>query len=193
MTTLTLNLTPLTTLSRQQFRELCAANPAMILERSKDGELIIMAPTGGETGNWNSECNLELGLWNRTQQAGKVFDSSTGFELPQGSDRSPDAAWIPQAKWEALTPEQRRGFLPLCPDFAIELLSPSDSWHQRTLKMEEYRNNGCRLGWLIDPKSKRVGIYRPDQAVEILDTPDYLSGEDVLPEFILDVRLFWQS
>ena len=193
MTTLTLNLTPLTTLSRQQFRELCAANPAMILERSKDGELIIMAPTGGETGNWNSECNLELGLWNRTQQAGKVFDSSTGFELPQGSDRSPDAAWIPQAKWEALTPEQRRGFLPLCPDFAIELLSPSDSWHQGTLKMEEYRNNGCRLGWLIDPKSKRVGIYRPDQAVEILDTPDYLSGEDVLPEFILDVRLFWQS
>jgi len=193
MTTLTLDLTPLTTLSRQQFRELCAANPAMILERSKDGELIIMAPTGGETGNWNSECNLELGLWNRTQQAGKVFDSSTGFELPQGSDRSPDAAWIPQAKWEALTPEQRRGFLPLCPDFAIELLSPSDSWHQGTLKMEEYRNNGCRLGWLIDPKSKRVGIYRPDQAVEILDTPDYLSGEDVLPEFILDVRLFWQS
>jgi len=193
MTTLTLDLTPLTTLSRQQFRELCAANPAMILERSKDGELVIMAPTGGETGNWNSECNLELGLWNRTQQAGKVFDSSTGFELPQGSDRSPDAAWIPQAKWEALTPEQRRGFLPLCPDFAIELLSPSDSWHQGTLKMEEYRNNGCRLGWLIDPKSKRVGIYRPDQAVEILDTPDYLSGEDVLPEFILDVRLFWQS
>lgn len=193
MTTLTLDLTPLTTLSREQFRQLCAANPEMKLERSRDGELIIMAPTGGETGNFNAEINGELYVWNRQHQAGKTFDSSTGFELPRGSDRSPDAAWIPQGKWEALTPEQRRRFLPLCPDFAIELLSPSDSWHQGTLKMEEYRDNGCRLGWLLDPKHQQVGIYRPDQPVEILKAPDYLSGEDVLPGFNLDVRFLWQS
>jgi Uma2 family endonuclease len=192
MATLTLDLSPVTTLSREQFRQLCAANPEMKLERSIKGELLIMAPTGGETGNWNAECSLELGIWNRTQQAGKVFDSSTGFELPQGSDRSPDAAWIPQEKWDALTPEQRRGFLPLCPDFAIELLSPSDSWHQGTIKMEEYRDNGCRLGWLLDPKRRRVGIYRPNQPVEILEAPDSLSGEDVLPGFSLDVRFLWQ-
>lgn len=192
MTTLTLDLSPVTTLSREQFRQLCAVNPDMKLERNIKGELIIMAPTGGETGNFNSKINGELYIWNRQQQIGETFDSSSGFELPQGSDRSPDAAWIPQAKWDALTPEQRKGFLPLCPDFAIELLSPSDSWQQGTIKMEEYQANGCRLGWLLDPKRKRVGIYRPDQPVEILEAPDFLSGEDVLPEFTLDVRFLWQ-
>ncbi len=193
MTTLTLDLSPVTTLSRDQFRQLCAANPEMKLERNSKGKLIIMAPTGGETGNWNSECTIEVGIWNRTQKAGKVFDSSTGFALPQGSDRSPDVAWISQAKWDALTPEQRKGFLPLCPDFAIELLSPSDSWHQGTIKMEEYQANGLLLGWLLDPKRKRVGIYRPNQPVEILEAPDFLSGEDVLIGFTLDVRFLWLS
>jgi Uma2 family endonuclease len=107
--------------------------------------------------------------------------------LPKGSDRSPDAAWISLAKWESLTPEQRKGFLPLCPEFLIELLSPSDSWKQGLAKMEEYMDNGCLLGWLIDPKHKRVAIYRQGQPVEILDNPKILLGEEVLPNFVLDV------
>lgn len=199
MTTLLLDLSPIlssrahTKLTRQEFRQLCNANPEIKLERSITGDLIVMPPTGGETGNWNSELNLELGMWNRTQQAGKVFDSSTGFELPQGSDRSPDLAWIPQQKWDALSSEQRQGFLPLCPDFVIELLSPSDSWKQGQAKMQEYQDNGCRLGWLIEPKSKRVAIYRPGQPVEVLESPDSLSGEEVLPGFQLDVRFLWRS
>jgi Uma2 family endonuclease len=187
-----LDLSPILTLTRPEFYKLCAANPDMKLERSARGELIVMSPTGGETGNYNSELTADVVVWNKQSQTGKTFDSSTGFALPQGGDRSPDVAWIPLAKWEALTPEQRRGFLPLCPDFVIELLSPSDSWHQGQKKMEEYQANGCRLGWLLDCKGKRVGIYRLGQAVEILQAPDTLSGEEVLPGLLLDVRFLWQ-
>jgi Uma2 family endonuclease len=192
MTRFTLDLSSIVTLTRTEFHKLCAANPDMKLERSASGELIVMSPTGGETGNHNSELTAEVVVWNKQTQLGKTFDSSTGFALPQGGDRSPDVAWIPLAKWEALTPEERRGFLPLCPDFVIELLSPSDSWSQGQKKMEEYRENGCRLGWLLDPQTKRVGIYRPGQPVQILETPDTLSGEDVLPGLVLDAQFLWQ-
>lgn len=193
MSSFTLDLSPIVTLTRAEFHKLCVANPDMKLERSANGELIVMSPTGGETGSRNSRLNAKVYNWNEETQLGAIFDSSTGFALPQGSDRSPDVAWIPLEKWAALTPEQRRGFLPLCPDFVIELLSPSDSWQQGQKKMEEYRDNGCRLGWLLDPKAQRVGIYRPNQPVEILEAPDQLSGEDVLPGFVLDVRFLWQS
>jgi Uma2 family endonuclease len=191
MAVLTLDLSSISDISRLQFRQIAADNPEMRLERSKQGHLIIMAPTGGETGNWNSELNLEVGLWNRNNPMGKTFDSSTGFELPNGGDRSPDVSWIPLSKWEALTPEERRGFLPLCPDFVIELMSRSDSWPQTQAKMEEYMESGCRLGWLIDTKGKRVAIYRPGQPPEILMSPDSLVGEDVLPGFVLDARFLW--
>ncbi|WP_310487113.1 Uma2 family endonuclease [Chamaesiphon sp. VAR_69_metabat_338] len=191
MAALTLNLSSIAKISRSQFRQIANDNPEMKLERDKQGNLIVMAPTGGETGNWNSELNLEVGLWNRTNQTGKTFDSSTGFELPNGGDRSPDVAWIPLAKWEALTPEERRGFLPLCPDFAIELMSRSDSWVQTQAKMAEYMESGCRLAWLLDPKGKRAVIYRLGQPPEFLNSPDSLSGEDVLPGFILDARFLW--
>ena len=193
MVRLTLDLSPILTLTRPQFYQLCAANPEMKLERSATGELIVMSPTGGETGNFNSELTMEVAIWNKQTQQGKTFDSSTGFSLPQGGDRSPDVAWIPLDKWNALSPEERRGFLPLCPDFVIELLSPSDNWTEAQKKMEEYRDNGCRLSWLLDPRRKRVAVYRPGQAVEILDAPARLSGEDVLPGFILDVQFLWQS
>lgn len=191
MASLTLDLSPIATLNRNEFRKLCAANPDRHLERNPQGELIIMAPTGGETGYWNSELIIEVGLWNRQQKAGIVCDSSTGFELPSGGDRSPDVSWIPLEKWNALTPEERKGFLPLCPDFVVELLSPSDSWTAGQRKMEEYQANGCRLGWLLDPKGKRVGIYRPNQPVEILHQPATLSGEEVLVGFELDVQFLW--
>ena len=193
MTAFVLDLSPVTTLTREQFYLLCEANPDRKLERSSTGELIVMAPTGGETGFRNSELNFQVGLWNRQQNQGVVFDSSTGFSLPQGSDRSPDVAWIPLEKWENLTPEQRKGFLPLCPDFVIELLSPSDAWKLGQEKMAEYRVNGCRLGWLFDPKNKRVAIYRLDQEVEILEAPALLSGENVLQGFVLDVLFLWAS
>lgn len=192
MSAFILDLSSIVTLTRQEFHKLCGANPDMKLERSANGELIIMSPTGGETGKRNSRLNAKLYIWNEECQMGQTFDSSTGFSLPQGGDRSPDAAWISREKWNALTPEQRRGFLPLCPDFVIELLSPSDSWKQGHKKMEEYRNNGCNLGWLLDPNNKQVGIYRPGQPVEILDAPNTLSGEKVLPGFVLDVRFLWQ-
>jgi Uma2 family endonuclease len=191
MAVLTLDLSSISDISRLQFRQIAADNPEMRLERSKQGHLIIMAPTDGETGNRNFDLIGQLYLWNYTNQLGKAFDSSTGLELPNGGDRSPDVSWIPLAKWEALSPEERRGFLPLAPDFVIELMSRSDSWPQTQAKMEEYMESGCRLGWLIDPKNKRVAIYRPGQAPEILTAPDSLSGEEVLIGFSLDARFLW--
>ena len=207
MAALTLNLNSIANLSRSQFRQIAIDNPDMKLERNKAGNLIIMAPTGGETGSFNSDLNGQLYVWNRTNRAGKLFDSSTGFELPAGGDRSPDVAWITIAKWEALTPEERRGFLPLCPDFVVELMSRSDSWVQtqrlapvgfpdaksetRQAKMVEYMESGCSLGWLLDPKGKRAAIYRQGKPPELLTAPESLSGEDVLPEFVLDARFLW--
>jgi Uma2 family endonuclease len=191
MAALTINLNSIANLSRSQFRQIANDNPDMKLERNKQGNLIVMAPTGGETGNFNADLNGQLYVWNRTSQSGKIFDSSTGFELPEGGDRSPDVAWITIDKWEALTPEQRRGFLPLCPDFAVELMSRSDSWIQTQAKMVEYMESGCRLAWLLDPKGKRAAIYRVGKPPELLTAPDSLSGEDVLPGFVLDTRFLW--
>jgi Uma2 family endonuclease len=191
MAALTINLNSIANLSRSQFRQIANDNPDMKLERNKQGNLIVMAPTGGETGNFNADLNGQLYVWNRTSQSGKIFDSSTGFELPEGGDRSPDVAWITIDKWEALTPEQRRGFLPLCPDFAVELMSRSDSWIQTQAKMVEYMESGCRLAWLLDPKGKRAAIYQVGKPPELLMAPDSLSGEDVLPGFVLDTRFLW--
>ena len=193
MTAYTVNLDPIMKLTRDQFHELCAANPELKLERNANGELVIMSPTGGETGAWNSDITIDLGIWNRQTASGKTFDSSTGFSLPRGSDRSPDAAWIPIEKWKALSTEERKKFLPLCPDFVIELLSPTDSWVKSLAKMQEYQDNGCRLGWLIDPESKRVAIYRLGQSVEILEAPVSLSGESVLLGFVLNLENIWSS
>ncbi len=193
MTAYTINLDPIVKLTREQFYELCAANPELKLERNANGELVIMSPTGGETGTWNSDITIDLGIWNRQTATGKTFDSSTGFSLPRGSDRSPDAAWIPIEKWNALTTAQRKKFLPLCPDFVIELLSPTDSWIKGLAKMQEYQDNGGRLGWLIDPESKRVAIFRLGQPIEILEAPVSLSGEDVLLGFVLNLENIWSS
>jgi Uma2 family endonuclease len=191
MAALTIDLNSISNLSRSQFRQIAIDNPDMKLERNKQGNLIVMAPTGGETGSFNADLNGQLYVWNCTNQSGKIFDSSTGFELPAGGDRSPDVAWITIDKWEALTSEQRRGFLPLCPDFAIELMSRSDSWIQTQAKMVEYMESGCRLAWLLDPKGKRAAIYRIGKPPELLTAPDSLSGEDVLSGFVLDTKFLW--
>jgi Uma2 family endonuclease len=193
MTAYTINLDPVLKMTKEQFYQICAANPELKLERNVNGELIVMSRTGGETSTWNSDINFDLVAWNRQSFAGKVFDSSGGFSLPKGADRSPDAAWISNEKWNALTPDERKKFLPLCPDFAIELLSPSDSWLKGLAKMQEYQDNGCRLGWLIDPENKQVAIYRLDQPVEVLKAPPTLSGEDVLVGFTLNLENIWSS
>jgi len=191
MTALTLNFNPIIQLTSDQFYQLCTANPDLKLERNANGELIVMPPTGGETGKRNSNINLQLGIWNERTQIGELFDSSTGFTLPNQADRSPDAAWIEKSRWEALTSEQREKFIPLCPDFVIELLSPSDRLSQIQEKMREYMENGCRLGLLINRRNRQVEIYRLGREVEVLDAPSIISCEDVLPGFILNMQQIW--
>ncbi|BAY08735.1 hypothetical protein NIES2098_18960 [Calothrix sp. NIES-2098] len=188
MTALTLQLPPNLQFTDEEFAQIVAVNKELRLELTAEGELIIMAPTGGETGNRNFELYLDLGIWNRQNKLGKAFDSSTGFKLPNGATRSPDASWIKIEKWEALTPEQRKKFLPLCPDFAVELVSETDDLEDTQAKMQEYLANGLQLGWLINPKDKQVIIYRLNQAPEILQSPTNLSGEDVLPGFVLNLQ-----
>ncbi len=187
---LTLNLQAVQ-FTNEQFFQLCVNNRDLRFERNAKGDLIIMPPTGGITGERNSEINFQLRLWNNQYKIGKVFDSSTGYKLPNGANRSPDSSWIPPEKWTALTPQQREKFLPLCPDFVIELLSPSDSLKDTQAKMKEYLENGTRLGWLINRKARQVEIYRQGREVEILENPQSLSGEDVLVGFILELKLIW--
>ena len=178
-------------LSDEQFYQLCRNNPDLRFERNTDGDLLIMSPTGGDTGNKNAGINAQLWNWNNQNQLGKVFDSSTGFKLPNGANRSPDASWIVIAKWNSLTDEQKQKFLPLCPDFAIELLSPSDKLSKTQAKMQEYLDNGMQLGWLINPQTQQVEIYRQAKQVEVLDRPNSLSAEKVLPGFSLDLQFIW--
>ena len=176
----------------EQFAALAAANRELHLERTATGELIVNPPTGGNTGHRNLSISTQLGNWFEANDTlGRAFDSSTGFELPNGANRSPDAAWLSQARWDALTPEQQDSFIPLCPDFVVELRSKNDTLKDLRTKMEEYRENGAKLGWLIDPKNKRVEIYRPRQTVEVLENPSHLSGERVLPGFSLSLKRIW--
>jgi Uma2 family endonuclease len=188
MNTLTLNLQPVIKLTDEQFEQLATANRDLQLELTAKGELVIMPPTGGETGERNLEIEGQLWYWNRQTKLGKAFNSSTGFKLPNGATRSPDAAWIIQGRWDTLTLQERKKFPPLCPDFVVELLSETDEWTEGQAKMQEYLENGIRLGWLIDPKTKQVAIYRRDRDVEVLESPTTLSGEDVLPGFALNLQ-----
>lgn len=178
-------------LTDEQFYQLCQENDGLNFEKTANGELIIMSPMGGITGKFNADLNYQLIGWNRQYQLGEVFDSNTGFKLPNGSDRSPDVAWVKKERWQALTREEQEKFVPLCPDFVIELMSPSDNLEKTQLKMTEYINNGCQLGWLINRKKSQVEIYRPGIDIEILEQPAEMSGESVLPGFILDLEFIW--
>ena len=192
MTSLTLNLNPIIKLTQEQFYKLCETNPELKLERNAQGELIVMPPTGGETGRSNVNLIFQVAKWNEKKQLGEVFDSSTGFTLPSGADHSPDVSWVEKSRWDGLTKEQKEKFIPLCPDFVIEIMSPSDNVKNLQNKMLEYIENGCRLGWLIKRKKQEVEIYRPGQNIEILRLPETLSGEDVLPEFLLNMEKIWE-
>ncbi|MGA1263384.1 MAG: Uma2 family endonuclease [Prochlorothrix sp.] len=177
-------------LSDEQFYRLCGANPELQLERDRWGNLIVMAPVGGESGRSEARLTIVIGNWNLQTDRGEVFSSSTLFKLPIGSDRSPDVAWVERSRWESLTPEQRQKFVPLAPDFALELRSPSDSLQNLREKMQEYLDSGVRLAWLINPQDQEVEIYRPGQDKEVRSLPTTLSGEDVLIGFELAIDRF---
>ena len=176
--------------SDEQFYKLCQVNRDLKLERTIQGELVIMPPVGGISGNREADFITDLNIWNRQTKLGKVFSSSTIFRLPNGGDRSPDAAWVKNDLWESLTAEEREKFPPICPDFVLELRSRTDSLASLQAKMNEYLESGLRLGWLINPQDQQVEIYRPDRTVEIIQLPTTLSGEDVLPEFVLELPVF---
>ncbi len=177
-------------LSDDQFYQLCQINEDWKLEQTAKGELIIMPPVGAISGNRESEFNADVVIWNRQTKLGKVFSSSTVFTLPNGGKRSPDVAWIANERWESLTIQEKEKFAKICPDFVIELRSRTDSLSQLQEKMQEYLNSGLRLGWLIDPQNQQVEIYRQNQSVEIVSLPTSLSGENVLPGFILELPIF---
>ncbi|MEO0841745.1 MAG: Uma2 family endonuclease [Cyanobacteria bacterium J06643_5] len=191
MNTLSLQIPPSLKFTDEEFEQIVEFNKELRLELTAEGELVIMSPTGGETGNRNFDLIGQIWFWSRKNKLGKAFDSSTGFKLPNGATRSPDASWIKIERWEALTSEQRKKYLPLCPDFAVELVSESDDVEDTRKKMREYIENGLRLGWLINPKDKQVEIYRIGKEVEILDSPTSLSGEDVLVGFNLDLEVIF--
>ncbi|MFM5979384.1 MAG: Uma2 family endonuclease [Sphaerospermopsis kisseleviana] len=191
MTAITINLNPIVRFTDDQFYQLCRKNPDVKFERNAKGELLIMSPTGGETGRINSEINADFGVWNRQTKLGVCFDSSTCFKLPNGANRSPDVAWIKKERWDSLTTEEKTKFPPIAPDFVLELMSPTDSLQETQKKMQEYMENGVKLGWLINPKTRQVEIYRLGKPVEILTAPLELSGEDILPGVILNMAIVW--
>lgn len=178
--------------TQEQFEVLSAANSDLQLERTAEGELIVNPPTGGESGRRSFSITGQLARWCEEHEGlGEGFDSSTGFRLPNGADRSPDASWVRSERWKSLTPEQRKGLVPLCPDFVVELRSDSDSLAKLQAKMREYIDNGAQLGWLIDPQNRRVEIYAAGRDITVLENPDSLSGEEVLPGFILNSKRLW--
>ncbi|GAB3719998.1 Uma2 family endonuclease [Spirosoma lituiforme] len=183
-------LKKLEVMTDDEFFTFCRANDPLELERDKNGNIIIVLPTGSKTGNINLILASRVFLWNEERAAGYTFDSSTGFKLPSGAIRSPDVAWVQKDRWEAISEEQQEKFAPVCPDFVIELRSTSDDLVYLQNKMEEYRENGCALGWLIDRKSQQVFIYRPDQPVETVPSfAQTLAAAPVLPGFTFDLTL----
>jgi Uma2 family endonuclease len=186
-----LRLPPPLELTEDQYFELCGLNRDLHIERNAEGELLIMTPPGWETGRRNLEITTQLGTWARRDGTGVATGSSAGFTLPNGATREPDAAWISRARLEGITAERREKFLPACPDFVVELRSPSDRLRVLQDKMAEYLANGARLGWLLDPRRRRVYVYRPGAPVEQLDNPATLVGDPVLPGFVLDLGEVW--
>ena len=180
-------------ISLAEFQKLCAAQPDLRLERTSQDELIQMAPAGSETGRRNADLTYFFVAWNRQARLGLVFDSSAGFLLPNGAVRSPDLAWISLARWQQLTDAEKQGFAPICPDFVLELVSPSDHLPTLQAKMSEYIQNGARLGWLIVPSLNQAWVYRPDQTPLLLERPAQLTGDEVLPNFVLDLTDLWHS
>lgn len=189
---LVLHTRPVFEMSNDLFFDFCQTNREWRIERTAEGDVLIMPPSGWETGTYNARIGAFLTTWALQDGTGVASDSSTGFDLPNGATRSPDAAWVKRSRLATLTPEQKKRFLPLCPDFVIELRSPSD--HLKTLqdKLQEYLANGAQLGWLLDTPNRQVYVYRPGQAVECLENPATISGDPELPGFVLDLAKIWE-
>jgi Uma2 family endonuclease len=187
------HLRPIVDMNDDEFFGFCQLNRDLRIERTAEGDLIIMPPVGGETGNKNMLLGTFFTLWALQEGTGVPFDSSTGFILPNRATRSPDVAWVKRSRLALLTAEQKKKFLPLCPDFVIELRSPSDNLKTVQEKMQEYINNGAQVGWLIDPLERRVHVYRPGGAVVCLENPPTISGDPELPGFVLDLTRIWED
>ena len=193
MNTYTFNLKLSTEpITDEYFQQLCILNPELKLETNSYGELMIMSPTGSETGRRNLDLEGQFWYWNKQNKLGVVFDSSTGFTLPNGAKRSPDVSWIAINRWNSLTLEEKTGFAPIAPDFVLELKSPTDSLLTLQQKMTEYMGNGVRLGWLINPETKRVEVYQLGKSKEVLENSDTISNDDVLPGLIIDLATIWE-
>ncbi len=186
-----LDLRPVVDLTDDQFYDLCQANRDLRFERTAEGEILIMAPTGGETGRRNAQLTYALMHWSNQDRTGVVFDSSTAFKLPNGATKSPDASWIRKERWDKLSDAQKQKFSPICPDFVIELRSATDSVAELQEKMQEYIENGAQLGWLIDPQERRAYVYRPNTDVETPENAETLAGDPVLAGFVLDLKEIW--
>lgn len=184
-------LQPAIALTDEQFFDFCQINHDLQIERNAKGELVIMSPTGSETDERNFNLIGQLWAWTRQDAKGVGFGSSGGFTLPNGAVRSPDAAWIEKSRWDAIATEQRKKFAPICPDFVIELRSLCDGLKVLQDKMQEYIDNGALLGWLIDRQQKKVYVYRPANPIEEMDDPATLSGDPLLPGFVLDLSQIW--
>ncbi|MEW6364359.1 MAG: Uma2 family endonuclease [Acidobacteriota bacterium] len=189
---LTICMHPGLVLSDEEFFQLCRLNRDLRFERTAEGDVIVMSPTGAQSGSRNAEITRQVANWAKRDGAGVVFDSSTGFRLPNGADRSPDTAWLRRERLTPLSPEERRRFLPLCPDFVVELVSPTDALEDLQAKMEEYMANGAGLGWLIDPDRRRVHIYRPGKPTDVLADPAEVSAHPELPGLVLDTAGIWE-
>jgi Uma2 family endonuclease len=188
---LPLRIRPATPMSDRQLLEFCAANDVLRVEREPNGEILVMTPAGGRTGKKNTDVILELAYWARANSRGVAFDCNTGFLLADGSMRSPDAAWVERSRWDALTEDEQEGYPPLCPDFVIELRSPSDRLNELEAKMQQWIANGARLAWLIDPVRTSVTIYRPSVVAELLERPATVHGDGPVAGFVLEMARIW--
>ena len=193
MNTYTLNLKPLASkITVKHFEQLCQLNPEVKLETNHHGELIVMSPTGCETGMNNAGLIAQFWNWNRQYKLGVVCDSSTGFLLPNGAIKSPDVTWIAKERLTRFSQAEKQQFLPLAPDFVLELMSPSDKLKDVQAKMQEYQNNGVMLGWLINPQLQQVEIYQPKQSIEVVEQPSVLLGGNLLPNLAIELDFIWE-
>lgn len=190
--TLCLKLSPAVPMTPDQFFDFCQQNRKLRIERTARGELLIMPPSGSESAQQDLALGAQLYNWAKREGSGEAFGATAGFTLPNGADRSPDASWVLKSRLAAFTSEQRKKFLPLCPDFVAEVQSPTDSLRQTQEKMVEFIANGARLGWLLNPRTRQVHVYRPGQAVQLVDGATSLAGDPELPGFLLDLLAVWE-